>query len=206
MTGWRAKSAPQIPLHGSGSALAAAIATVTVFVASVSLAQTPVASSATPASAAKINQLGGVPPAPLPVDTAFPLLASFDKKGALTLKIDVLPGHYLYREKIEFSLDGGTSHGIDRFAQGKDAVGKLKNDPGFGLVKVFETPLTLVAGQSSRAKTVLSVTYQGCSEVAGVCYPPTRRTFDLVAGATDVAAKESAKPGLGQLFKKNVSQ
>jgi thioredoxin:protein disulfide reductase len=206
MTGRAAKSAPQLPLRCVGSALAAAIATVTIFVASLSIAQTSATASTPPASAANVNAQSSVPPAPLPVDTAFPLLASFDRKGAVTLKVDVLPGHYLYREKFEFSSDGGASYGLDRFRQSKDASGKPKNDANFGLVKVFEAPLTLIAGQSARAKTVLTVTYQGCSEVAGVCYPPTRRTFELAAGASGVVAKESAKPALGQLFKKNVSQ
>lgn len=203
MTGWQVKSAAQRPLRRAHYCRVIAIATVTFFVHPMIDAQS--LASAAP-TAAKISAIPVVPPPPLPVDTAFPLLASFDKQGNLALKVDVLPGHYLYRDRFEFSRDGGAGYAVDRFKQGKEAVGKTKHDPNFGVVTVYETPLTLVVGQSASPKTVLTVSYQGCSELAGVCYPPVRRTFELVAGARDVPAKEAAKSTLSTLFKKNTSQ
>jgi thiol:disulfide interchange protein len=147
-----------------------------------------------------------IQPAPLPVDTAFPLSASF-AKGEVTVAFQTLPGHYLYRNRMEFELDGKRFE-LDAFKSNVAAKGKIKNDPSFGAVAVFEQPVTLVAGRTgANSKSAqLVVTYQGCSELASVCYPPTRRTFALTAGASDVFPQESPKPGLLDRFKKQVSK
>lgn len=195
MTGSRPKRAEHLPLISRTLMRVALIAAVTFF--GISSART--SAQPTPAGASAI------PPAPLPVDIAFPLLASYEK-GAIRLKIDVLPGHYVYRERFEFQRDSEPAHDIDRYKQPAQVVGKSKQDPHFGAVKVFDAPVTLSLGQSARAKTKLVVTYQGCSELSGVCYPPTRRSFELVAGSRDVMASDAEKPGLGSLLRKNVSQ
>jgi thiol:disulfide interchange protein len=145
------------------------------------------------------------PPAPLPVDDAFMAAASFEN-GDIVVRFDVLPGHYLFRDRFEFQRDGEAVKLIDAFKQNASVVGKTKKDPTFGDVKVFEQSVSLNAGHTARAKTQLVVTFQGCSEVAGVCYPPTRRTFALTNGARGVSASEVEKPGLSKLFKKQVSQ
>ena len=87
--------------------------------------------------------------------------------------------------------------------------GKVKTDPNFGRVEVYEAPFSLTAATKLTGETQLKLVFQGCSEVAGVCYPPTTRTFALVAGAKDVAAKEIAPVSpmsLKQQFKPQVSQ
>ncbi len=166
----------------------------------------PPLSSAASATPSANSPTAPVVPAPLPVDSAFPLLAAF-AKGEATVKFQTLPGHYLYRDRMEFELDG-KRFDLDAFKPNTAAKGKIKNDPSFGAVAVFEQPVSLIAGRtaSSSKSAQLVVTYQGCSEIAGVCYPPTRRTFLLAAGATDVPAKELAKSGLADRFKKQVSQ
>ncbi len=203
MTAFARVGAARLPLLQAARGVFAAIATVTVFVACL----TPLAAQAQ--SSAALNTLPtGAPPAPLPVDVAFPMTASFDKtsRGKIVLKIDVQPGHYLYRDRFAFERDGESAYAIDKFKQSADASAKTKNDPHFGSVKVFEAPVSLVVGQTARAKSKLVVTYQGCSEIAGVCYPPTKRSFDLSGVGVEIAANEAVKPGLGNLFKKNVSQ
>jgi thiol:disulfide interchange protein len=45
------------------------------------------------------------PPAPLPVDEAFPVRVNLDA-GKITAKFDVLPGHYLYRDRFEVQVNG----------------------------------------------------------------------------------------------------
>ncbi len=146
------------------------------------------------------------PPAPLPVDEAFVATASMHD-GRVLLKFDVLAGHYLFRDRFEFQRGDEKPALIDAFKQDANAAGKTKDDPSFGRVKVFDRPVTIVAGhaKSGHGKTQLTVVYQGCSEVAGVCYPPTKRTFTLASGAKDVLPNELAKPGLSSLFKKQVS-
>ncbi|TAG04443.1 MAG: hypothetical protein EAZ43_05010 [Betaproteobacteria bacterium] len=146
------------------------------------------------------------PPAPLPVDDAFVASASV-RDGQVLLKFDVLAGHYLFRDRFEFQRGGDTPLTIDSFKQDAGAAGKNKDDPSFGRVKVFDRPVSLIAAKDipSAGKTQLTVIFQGCSEVAGVCYPPTKRTFTLARNSRDVAPNELAKPGLSSMFKKQVS-
>ena len=84
--------------------------------------------------------------------------------------------------------------------------GKIKVDPTFGRVEVYEQPMSLSAATALTDNTELTLVFQGCSAVAGVCYPPTKRTFSLAAGAKDVRAKDLAAVSLKNQFKPLVSQ
>ncbi len=199
MTVQKAKSAKHLPLSTRACAVVAAFATVTFFVA-FSIASTAQTSSSAPKGPSVLSS--ALPPAPLPVDEAFAATASMDK-GSIVVTFNVLPGHYLYRDRFEFQRDGEKQHTIASFKQTADAAGKKKIDPHFGEVLVFDQPVSLNAGHTARAKSTLVVTYQGCSEIAGVCYPPTRRTFALASGAQAVAANELAQSGLSKFLKKS---
>ena len=138
-------------------------------------------------------------PTPLPVDAAFATVAAL-QRGKFVVNFDVLPGHYLYRDRFEVQANGHIVSAV------KLPKGKVKMDPNFGRVEVYEQPFTLSAATKLTRDTELKLVFQGCSEVAGVCYPPTTRTFALVAGAKAVSAKEIAPVNLGQQFKPQVSQ
>ena len=139
------------------------------------------------------------PPAPLPVDTAFAMVAAL-QPGKFVVTFDVLPGHYLYRDRFQVQANGRVISAV------KLPKGKLKMDPNFGRVEVYEQPFALSAATKLTGDTELRLVFQGCSEVAAVCYPPTTRTFALVSGAKAVSAKENAPVNLGQQFKPQVSQ
>ena len=139
------------------------------------------------------------PPAPLSVDAAFPVVAAFES-GKFVVKFDVLPGHYLYKDRFELQANGQLITKISL------PPGKIKVDPTFGRVEVYEQPMSLSAATALTHSTELTLVFQGCSEVAGVCYPPTKRTFTLAAGAKDVRAKELAAVSLKNQFKPLVSQ
>ena len=139
------------------------------------------------------------PPAPLPVDEAFPVTASL-AAGRITVKFDVLPGHYLYRDRFELQANGQPGGALTL------PKGKIKNDPNFGRVEVYEQPLSLSAATRIAGAVTVKVTYQGCSEIAGVCYPPTQRTFALPADGKDVRPSEAPPISLGNQFRKQVSQ
>jgi thiol:disulfide interchange protein len=192
------KHLARLPLSNRLDAFALQIATLAILIAVFS----PLVAAA---AGAQSKPLIATPPAPLPVDEAFPLSASFER-GNIVLSVDVLPGHYLYQDRFEFNRDGEGVYSLNKFKQTADAKAKTKNDPHFGAVKVFESPVTLTVGHTARAKTKLTVIYQGCSELAGVCYPPTKRSFELTTGDTRVTPSDAVKPGLGALTKKNVSQ
>ena len=144
---------------------------------------------------------------PLPVDEAFPVTASF-VDGRLALQVGVTPGHYLYRDRFEFRVDGkdvgpAVAAKLTRLAREK---GKVKNDPTFGKTTVFEKPFVLELVPVATTKVELELVFQGCSEVAGVCYPPARRSFALAAGVKHSPPKELQPAGLKNLFKPQVSQ
>lgn len=158
----------------------------------VALIATLLAAAATAAVAAQ-------PPAPLPVDAAFATVAALEP-GKIVVKFDVLPGHYLFRDRFEVQANGQVVSAI------KLPKGKIKMDPNFGRVEVYEQPFALSAATKLKGDTELKLVFQGCSAVAGVCYPPTTRTFALVAGAKEVSANEIAPVNLKQQFKPQVSQ
>ncbi len=144
---------------------------------------------------------------PLPVDEAFPVTASF-VGGKLALQVDVMPGHYLYRDRFEFRVDGkdvgaAVMPKLNKLAQDK---GKVKNDPTFGKTTVFDKAFVLELVPVAATKAELELVFQGCSEVAGICYPPTKRLFSLVAGAKNSSPKELQPASLKNQFKPQVSQ
>lgn len=157
------------------------------------------------------SAFAATPSEPLPVDAAFPLSAGFVNQ-AVSIRVDVQPGHYLYADRFEVKQDGAPAAELQRLLR---AGGKPKQDPNFGLVKVYtqtvsvrEKPKKMGKGEaaSSKAQTQLEVVFQGCSEVAGICYPPARRVITVASGATDVKPLDAEAPGLKSLFKKQVSQ
>ena len=139
------------------------------------------------------------PPAPLPVDDAFAVLVNLDA-GKITAKFDVMPGHYLFRDRFEVQVNGQPAGALAL------PKGKVKNDPTFGRVEVYEQPMALSAVTKLAGSLTVKVMFQGCSEIAGVCYPPTQRTFALAPGAKDVRPNEVAPVSLGSQFRKQVSQ
>lgn len=144
---------------------------------------------------------------PLPVDEAFPMTASF-VDGKLALQVGVTPGHYLYQDRFEFRVDGKdvgpkVAQKLTKLAKDK---GKVKNDPTFGKTTVFEKPFSVELVPLTTTKTELELVFQGCSEVAGICYPPAKRVFALTAGAKNLPPKELQRTSLKNLFKPQVSQ
>jgi len=144
---------------------------------------------------------------PLPVDEAFPITASF-VNGKLSVQVDVMPGHYLYRDRFGFRVDGkdvesAVAPRLTKLAHDK---GKVKNDPTFGKTTVFEKPFVLDLIPVKATQTELELVFQGCSEVAGICYPPATRLFMMSAGAKHVPAKEILPASLKNQFKPQVSQ
>lgn len=145
------------------------------------------------------------PPAPRPVDEAFALSASW-LDGSVQLKVDVLPGHYLYADRFEVIWAGKPWPALQRPLT---SGGKPKQDTHFGLVRVYDQPTAAkarVAAADAQSPSELRVLFQGCSEVAGICYPPVERKFTLTAGSRDVLPANRETQSLKDLFRKQVSQ
>ena len=102
----------------------------------------------------------------LPVDEAF-RFGSYVEGSGINLFWQVMPGYFLYRDKIEI-LHDGRAQGIQL------PQGVFRQDEIFGKVMVLdglvELQTTLPPGQE------LEVRYQGCA-AQGFCYPPQERSL-----------------------------
>jgi len=110
----------------------------------------------------------------LPVDKAFKFkVYSFDDLKQLDIKFNIAPGYYLYKSKINISIDPILDFELIK------ANGTIKEDEFFGKQEVFynATTIKLISkGQfSNNYKIILK--YQGCSE-KGLCYPPVSKIIN----------------------------
>lgn len=102
-------------------------------------------------------------------------------KGPNTVIAELLPakGYYLYKEKVrvEPAKDSGvTVTGL------KFPPGEMKTDQIYGRTEVFKvpTPVEVSLKRPPSVKNVnLTVSYQGCHEKLGVCYPPIDKTVSV---------------------------
>lgn len=111
----------------------------------------------------------------LPPDEAFRFdIAALDGQ-TLTARWNVTPGHYLYQNKMKFSIvdaPSGVTLGEPDLPEGHGY-----DDPYFGYVVTYEEDVEIkvpVNGISN--KLTIKTEYQGCSKVAGICYPPQFKT------------------------------
>ncbi|SKA61514.1 protein-disulfide reductase DsbD [Enterovibrio nigricans] len=120
------------------------------------------------------SQVGNAP-AFVPVDQAFPF--NFTQQGnRVYLDWQVLPGYYLYQDKINVAPSADAQVGALEMRHGQPY-----HDEFFGEVSIYKQPLTVtVPLLKSTDNASLTVTYQGCAE-AGFCYPPESITVPLYA-------------------------
>ena len=105
----------------------------------------------------------------LSADQAFVADVWMDGEQA-TVAWQIAPGYYLYGHALAFELDGAT-------LQASIPAGEPYRDEHFGDVSIYRDQL-FVALPPEAARGTLTVHYQGCAD-AGLCYPPTQRSFTL---------------------------
>lgn len=109
----------------------------------------------------------------LPVDQAFQLNASWED-NALSVRWYVRPGYYLYRHRLGFKAQDAT------LGEPVLPEGEAKEDPYFGHVVIYRDELLVSIPVVKAGDTItLEVRYQGCAD-AGYCYPPQKRTVNVV--------------------------
>lgn len=118
----------------------------------------------------------------LPVDQAFRPSVQVTGPRALAVDFALAQGVYLYREKVQASLQGAGQASPQTLTPALPP-GQSKHDPTFD--KVLEVyhgdvraTVDLPAGAAAAGESVLSVGYQGCAD-AGLCYPPQTRRYRL---------------------------
>ena len=165
------------------------------------------ASSADDPSMGTITELraflsaGSDQPEFLHVDEAFDLSIGSSGENQIKAVFTIADGHYLYRNKITLSGEGGA-----RLAEYTLPAGQLNQDKYFGETAVFKEsfPITISLQRVGPKASELYVKarYQGCAE-AGICYPPVTKTYQLTLPAltvADSAVDRAQTPFLGLLF------
>ncbi|MCB1564745.1 MAG: protein-disulfide reductase DsbD [Xanthomonadales bacterium] len=132
---------------------------------------------------------------PLPEEEAFQFEAIALSPTQLLLRFTQAPDYYLYRDRVELSVDGGSgiTLGQPHWPQGVD-----HNDEHFGKVVVYfdqiEVPLNIARTDGKAGSMTLHGVVQGCQN-NGICYPPMPRAIDIdlpAASADELAAAEMA--------------
>ncbi len=127
------------------------------------------------------------PRPPLSADEAFSVQARFLASDRIEIRFKIAEGHYLYRDKLAFSIQGkGLKAEAVRLPKGS-----WKRDAYFGAIEVYRRHLSVVLpwspGRESVSLIRLEVVYQGCSD-QGLCFPPQRKRIELAL------SKETAGP------------
>ncbi len=128
---------------------------------------------------------------PLPPDQAFAFDISAVDKQTLNARWQVTPGHYLYQKKIRFRLLDAQGIELGKWIMPK---GKLQEDPTYGNTiiynKDFDIRIPLVGNADS---VTIKTSYQGCSKLTGICYPPDNKTQTInLANAPEKSPATSA--------------
>lgn len=151
--------------------------------------------------------IGGQSDEVLDPDQAFRFSSEVIDGNTLLARWEIAPGHYLYKNKFNFGLkdaDGVT------LGNPQMPPGEKKDDEFFGVIEVYhdqvEARLPINRNDSNAAEMTLTTSYQGCSEVSGICYPPIKKSIALTlptaAASTSIVAtlteEASAAPLLSE--------
>ncbi|MBS2132319.1 protein-disulfide reductase DsbD N-terminal domain-containing protein (plasmid) [Burkholderia thailandensis] len=119
----------------------------------------------------------------LPPDQAFRVRMT-EEPGAVVFHFAVAEGYHLYRDRFRVTADDG------QVTVGALQVprGQVMHDPVIGrTVEIYQHEVAVRAAiRNAHDMFEITIEYQGCAE-AGLCYPPTRRTFPVIAGALSAA-------------------
>jgi thiol:disulfide interchange protein DsbD len=110
-------------------------------------------------------------------DEVFRLSVSKGSDGSVNLDWSIAPDTYLYRDKVIVTTPDAKP------VQVETSPGQQKDDPTFGATEVYHNSAhAVVAASASEAAgslLAIQVTYQGCAEKLGICYPPVTRSVNL---------------------------
>lgn len=108
----------------------------------------------------------------LPVEEAFPFSYSVTDSN-IVVQFDTAEEYYLYHKRFSVSSSEGE---LQLQAAQYSQMGKMKDDPNFGTVKVYEEPLTVTIPYHGEGEAVIR--YQGCAD-AGLCYLPQSQSINI---------------------------
>ncbi len=120
-------------------------------------------------------------------EEAFGVEASADGED-IRLDFRVVDGYHLYRDKLEIEAGDGLT-----IADPELPEAVIEDDPVFGETPVYKADFTasLPVEESAGGEATVTVEYQGCSDIHGVCFPP--ETHELRVDLPEIAAGGSAE-------------
>jgi thiol:disulfide interchange protein DsbD len=141
------------------------------------------------------GSIGGANADFLPVDEVFIPIVSAVDGNTVEVAIRVLPGYYLYRDKI----GAATASGKVQLGELQLPPGELKVDEYFGEMQVYYQDvfgvLPIARATPDAMELELDLSYQGCAD-GGICYPPVTKTMSvLLPAATSVSTLPPPRTG-----------
>lgn len=119
-----------------------------------------------------VHAIASEEPVFLPVEEAFPFSYSVDDSN-IVVQFDTAEEYYLYHKRFSVTSPEGE---LQLQAAQYSQMGKMKDDPNFGTVKVYDEPLTVTIPYRGEGEAVIR--YQGCAD-AGLCYLPQSQKINI---------------------------
>ena len=120
-------------------------------------------------------------------DVAFKLDLSAKDASNVTAYFKIVPGYYLYKQRIKFVIKDAATGAIEATEL---PAGEIKDDPNFGKQEVYHHDFAANLKLASANNPIIQATYQGCSE-KGLCYAPQIKTFNINLIGTSTGAASS---------------
>jgi thioredoxin:protein disulfide reductase len=124
-------------------------------------------------------------------DVAFKLDINAIDAQNLTASFKVVPGYYLYKNRIQFKDASG------KILEATLPTAEIKEDKNFGKQEVYHHDFDAkIVVNNATSDLKISARYQGCSE-KGLCYAPQNKTFNITLPVLNTAlnATESTSTG-----------
>lgn len=136
----------------------------------------------------------------LTVEEAYQFSAQVEGPNRLQLLWQIAEGTYLFQETIQIQLLEADGVSLGPVTRPKPYIKKdaLRLDGTYGDTAIYtgELEMHIPLERSNTAPTdiTLEVKFQGCSEVAGICYPPRKERITLSLPAATTATEKPALP------------
>ncbi len=114
-------------------------------------------------------------------DEAFKLDINATDAQNLTASFKVIPGYYLYKNRIQFKDASG------KILEATLPTAEIKEDKNFGKQEVYHHDFDAkIVVNNATSDLKISARYQGCSE-KGLCYAPQNKTFNITLPVLNAA-------------------
>ena len=118
-------------------------------------------------------------------DEAFKLDLTAKDANNLTASFKIVPGYYLYKNRVQFKDAGG------KILEATLPTAEIKEDKNFGKQEVYHHDFSAnIALKEASGDVQISARYQGCSE-KGLCYAPQNKTLIVSLTGTSINAASS---------------